>query len=59
MTQKGEHTWDLIIQYHRCPYCEKIVESRDDYHYQLGSWIKEVTCDRCGRTFTLKKNWSS
>lgn len=47
MTQKGTHTWDIIIQYHRCPHCGNIIESRQDYEYQMGKWLKEVICDRC------------
>ncbi len=55
MTQQGEHTWDLIVQYHQCPKCGRINESREDYHYRLGAWIKEVTCERCGHAFRLTK----
>lgn len=56
MTQKGTHTWDLIIHYHRCPQCGLIIESRDDYRYRLGQWIKDMTCGRCGNEFRLTKN---
>ena len=31
MTQKGEHTWDLVVDYHRCPKCGYINESRVEY----------------------------
>ncbi len=55
MTQKGEHTWDLILQYHRCPKCGQIIESREDYRYQMGKWIKDVKCDRCGHQERLEK----
>jgi len=56
MGQQGEHTWDLVIQYHRCPECGWIIESREDYVYVLGKYQKEVECDRCGHRFTLIKS---
>ena len=56
MTQRGEHTWDLTLHYHSCPQCSKIIESRETYHYQLGSWIKNVHCVHCGKDFTFTKN---
>lgn len=56
MTQKGAHTWDIILQYHRCPKCGNIIESREDYQYILGKYQKEVECDRCHHVFTLIKN---
>lgn len=55
MTQKGEHTWDLIIDYQHCPKCGYIVESRTDYHYLMGSWVKEIDCERCRNTWSVKK----
>lgn len=51
MTQKGEHTWDLAIRYHRCPACGYIIESRDDYHYRLGKYEKALTCPKCAHQF--------
>lgn len=59
MPQQGEHTWDLIYNYHRCPECGKIIESRVDYHYQLGKYQKEVVCDRCSHTFVVVKERKS
>jgi hypothetical protein len=56
MTQKGEHTWDLIYHYHRCPKCGFIIESREDFHYQLGGWTKDLQCDRCHENFTVTKS---
>lgn len=56
MTQKGEHSWDLHIRYHRCPQCGFILESREDYTYRMGQYIKELSCDRCKRQFVeIKK----
>ena len=56
MTQKGEHTWDLVIDYQRCPQCGFINEDRQELQYQLGSWIKEVVCTRCQHAFIIKDN---
>ena len=55
MTQKGAHTWDLIIHYHRCPNCGYIVENMEDFRYILGDWIKDVKCERCHHEFVVKK----
>lgn len=52
---KGNHTWDIIIQYHRCPKCGVIMESRLDYEYRLGKYQKDLECERCGHRFTLTK----
>lgn len=54
--QKGPHTWDLTVHYHKCPSCSYILESRDDYIYRLGNYIKELDCPRCDHSFTIKKN---
>lgn len=56
MTQKGTHTWDLVQHYHRCPKCGFIIESREDFQYNLGVWSKNLQCDRCNQRFTLTKN---
>jgi hypothetical protein len=55
MTQNGTHTWDIIIHYHRCPGCGFIIESREDYHYRMGKYQKDLTCSRCQRRFTITK----
>lgn len=55
MTQKGEHTWDLIQEFHRCPACGFIVESRDDYEYRNMKYEKELKCPRCQREFMAVK----
>lgn len=56
MTQKGEHTWDLYVRYHRCPSCGFIIESRDDFENRFGKYVKELNCPRCSHRFTLTKN---
>lgn len=53
MEQNGSHTWDTVIQYHLCPSCKRIIESRQDYIYRLGKYIKEVECPFCKNEFTL------
>jgi len=53
--QRGDHTWDLVVAYHKCPVCGFIFENRDEYMYRLGSYIKECQCPRCSHSFTLKK----
>lgn len=53
MTQKGEHTWDLVVDYRRCPECGFINEDRQIFRNEMGSWIKEVVCSRCEHPFTI------
>ena len=55
MTQKGTHTWDLILHYHRCPTCGYIIESREDYQYRMGQYRKRLECGRCHHRFILIK----
>ena len=53
MTQKGSHTWDLVLRYHLCPKCKRIIESRKDYTYSSGKYVKDLNCTHCGHEFTL------
>jgi len=55
MTQKGPHTWDINIQYHRCPKCGFILENRDNWQYRLGKYQKDLECPRCKQSFTVIK----
>lgn len=55
MTQKGEHTWDLIQQFHRCPKCGFIFESRQDYDYRNMKYEKDLECPRCHLQFMVTK----
>ena len=55
MTQKGEHTWDLLLHYHRCPKCGFIKESREDFYNRQGALIKELTCERCHHQWMVTK----
>lgn len=49
------HNWDIVIQYHRCPKCGYIIESREDYIYRMGKYVKDLECSRCHHHFTLTK----
>ena len=55
MTQRGEHTWDLIITYHRCPKCGFILEDRHIYEYRNGGYYKDLECPRCHQKWEAKK----
>lgn len=52
---RGTHTWDIVIHYHRCPSCRAIQESREDYRYQLGKYIKDLECPKCKHHYTVVK----
>lgn len=47
MTQKGTHTWDLNLSYHRCPHCKKIFESRAGYVCEQGIYQRNLECTYC------------
>lgn len=55
MTQKGKHTWDIVITYHSCPNCGYIIENREKFLYSHGKWQKDFTCPRCQKFFTVTK----
>lgn len=55
MTQRGTHTWDLIVDYHRCPKCGWIIENRHIYEYRSGKYRVELECDRCHHQSTAIK----
>jgi len=55
MTQKGAHTWDIVIEYQCCPKCKFIIENRQKYTYQMGKYQKEVRCNRCRHCFIATK----
>lgn len=56
MSQEGEHTWDIVIDYHRCPKCGYILESRDKYQYRMGKYVKQLECERCHHQFMVTKS---
>jgi uncharacterized paraquat-inducible protein A len=51
----GNHTWDIVIEYFRCPSCGCIIENREKYENRLGKHQKEVSCRRCNQSFTATK----
>ncbi|WP_068469098.1 hypothetical protein [Candidatus Protochlamydia phocaeensis] len=51
----GNHTWDIVIHYYRCPKCGYIIENRDKYEYRLGQLEKDLTCGRCQEHFMVVK----
>lgn len=53
---KGNHTWDLSLDYCCCPDCGYIFENREQYIYRMGQYVKELECPRCSHEFVLKKN---
>ena len=55
MTQKGEHTWDLHVDYQRCPDCGNINESRVEFQQHKELWSNEIMCTRGGHTFIVSK----
>jgi len=55
MSRRAAHNWELIWHYHECPECGFVFESRRDFRYRMGRYLKELECPRCGAAFTLKK----
>lgn len=55
MTQKGPHTWDMFLEYHRCPACGYIVENRNGYTSRFGKYEKSLECPRCKKAFVESK----
>lgn len=53
--QHGNHTWDLVLHYYRCPKCGYVIENRDKYERRMALLQKEVACTRCGHLFTVTK----
>lgn len=56
MTQRGSHTWDMVIDYHLCPNCKRIIESRQNYLYTSGRCVKEIQCPYCEHAFSVSKD---
>lgn len=55
MSQKGEHTWELHLEYRACAACGLIFEDRIGYSYVLGHYEKEVTCPYCHKNSIVVK----
>lgn len=56
MTQNGIHTWDIVVDYQRCPKCGFINESRNKYSSSKEKLFKEVNCGRCHECFIVSKD---
>jgi uncharacterized C2H2 Zn-finger protein len=50
--EKGTHTWDIFLRYHRCPQCGVIQENRQDYMDWFGKAVKQLECPSCGHRYT-------
>ena len=53
--RKGNHTWDIIIHYERCPLCGYIIENREKFECYGSILEKDFTCPRCQQKFTVTK----
>lgn len=51
----GNHTWDLVLYYHRCPSCGFIMENRDKFEPRFHLLQKDLVCPRCQQAFTITK----
>lgn len=51
----GNHTWDLILHYYRCPRCGYIIENQGKYEPRFSTLVKELACPRCQAAFTVTK----
>lgn len=51
----GNHTWDIIVDYYRCPKCGFIIENREKFENRLGKIQKDFTCPRCEHHFLVTK----
>lgn len=56
VTSHGPHTWPIVHDYHKCPNCGIIAESRIPYEYRLGEYQKEVHCGKCKKDFTVARH---
>jgi uncharacterized C2H2 Zn-finger protein len=50
----ANHTWKIILDYHACPKCGKIIESREPYIDVFGKASKDLKCPRCEHLFTIQ-----
>jgi rubredoxin len=51
----GNHTWDLVVHYYRCPQCGYIAENRDKFEARFNRLEKDLVCLRCQYAFTIAK----
>lgn len=59
--KQGNHTWEIIIDYVKCPHCGYILENRKKYEKQSGEYVRDFTCPCCKESFTITRqrppNW--
>lgn len=57
MSQKGPHTWDMVLDYQRCPACGFVQETRVPYLFdkKTGNYLKSLDCERCSHTYQAVK----
>ena len=53
--KEGNHSWDIVHEYHRCEECGKIFETRDKYEYHNGVYEKDLDCPFCKHKVTVKQ----
>lgn len=53
--KEGNHSWDLVHEYHRCDSCGKIFESRGHYEDRYGKLEMDLECPSCHHEFTVRK----
>jgi rubredoxin len=51
----GNHTWDIVINYHECPACGFINENRNKYERRFNILHKDIVCARCNKAFSVTK----
>lgn len=51
----GNHTWDIILNYYRCPHCGYILENREKFEVRFHRLEKDLACPRCRHPFTVTK----
>ena len=48
---RATHTYKVVQQYHRCQDCGHIFESRQDFQYCMGEYVKQLECPCCKHSF--------
>lgn len=51
----GNHTWDSILHYYRCPRCGYVIENRDKFELHFHRLEKNLLCSRCQHSFKITK----
>jgi hypothetical protein len=49
------HSFEIQVDYQRCPDCGFIIEDRKKYNYKMGKVQKKVHCDRCCKDFVIER----